>query len=67
MLPRPTLVVMMMRRMRMMMSLGVVQSPPGMAALIAPVHPQVGAVIKIQAFFRANRAREEYRMLGECV
>uniref|UniRef100_A0AAQ5XAE7 IQ motif containing GTPase activating protein 3 n=1 Tax=Amphiprion ocellaris TaxID=80972 RepID=A0AAQ5XAE7_AMPOC len=28
------------------------------------VCPQVGAVIKIQAFFRANRAREEYRMLA---
>ncbi|KAI3360710.1 hypothetical protein L3Q82_012851, partial [Scortum barcoo] len=25
--------------------------------------PQVGAVIKIQAFFRANRARHQYRML----
>lgn len=27
--------------------------------------PQVGAVVRIQAFFRANRAREHYRMLGE--
>lgn len=29
--------------------------------------PQVGAIIKIQAFFRANKARGEYRMLGKCV
>lgn len=35
------------------------------AAIIVPLCPQVGAVIKIQAFFRANKAREEYRMLGE--
>uniref|UniRef100_A0A4W6DI86 IQ motif containing GTPase activating protein 3 n=1 Tax=Lates calcarifer TaxID=8187 RepID=A0A4W6DI86_LATCA len=27
------------------------------------VCPQVGAIIKIQAFFRANRARDQYRML----
>ena len=27
--------------------------------------PQVGAIVKIQAFFRANKAREEYRMLGK--
>ena len=26
--------------------------------------PQVGAIVKIQAFFRANKAREDYRMLG---
>lgn len=29
------------------------------------VCPQVGAVIKIQAFFRASKARGEYRMLGK--
>lgn len=29
------------------------------------VCPQVGAVIKIQAFFRASKAQEDYRRLGE--
>lgn len=29
------------------------------------VCPQVGAVVKIQAFFRASKAQEEYRKLGE--
>jgi len=28
---------------------------------------QVKAVIKIQAFVRANKARGDYRMLGECL
>lgn len=38
---------------------------PGTTLSQYGVCPQVDAVVKIQAFFRASKAREEYRMLGE--